>query len=226
MLVFVNAYTGGGHMVLTTGTHADGWRDRNYVVSYKTRTYGMYVVLELRAESSVSCEYCPLQTRRGTPAQGLTAKETVYHMRHAWRVLRAHRDWPKHPATQKPLAPYWSMDNVPYQAAVAREWSTGIRRDMDLPGSPWMVPAHSPDLHQVVEHALANTADAWKRVLQQRAAESRPYRNVREMEKDLRECFRTANPPQSIQANITKLLERTYRAIQEAGGGWPSKEFR
>ncbi len=69
---------------------------------------------------------------------------------------------------------YWSFDNAPvHKAAFAEEHRAWFEANM--PGTLLWPPAYSPDLHQVIEHAHANTMVAFNKwMLQQKV----PYASL------------------------------------------------
>jgi hypothetical protein len=86
-----------------------------------------------------------------------------------------------------------------------------------------MVPPYSPDLHQVVEHAIANTTTRWRRALLENARRRDVYASVQEWYEEVAACF--ADSSQSIAKNVAS-LDATYQEVIRLGGGWPIAKFR
>lgn len=121
--------------------------------------------------------------------------------------------------------PVWSLDNATVHTAAVQDWEECAA--MGIIGRAVFVPPYSPDLHQLIEHAHANTVRHFKEKLVVRNQEpGGPYKTVADMFRDIKASFEEVNTPVAIAANLKKLLEVTYPAVIELEGGWPPASKR
>jgi hypothetical protein len=165
-----------------------------------------------------------MQTKAGRVAKAPTAEEIRDILSQASAKLRDLQQDGKWPADWEPI---WSMDRVPIHRTAAKDWDHGQwRKDRQVMGTPLFVPTYSPDLHQVIEHVHANTVRAWKTDLLLEEPRKQEYENAVAMYKHLETTFYNSILPVSIQANVEKLLDRTYPEVLRLRGDWPTHEFR
>jgi len=124
------------------------------------------------------------------------------------------------------LEPIWSMDNAVIHHAAAQNWEGQWRKDAGIRGEVMFVPPYSPDLHQCIEHAHANTCRRWRQQLLIMARSKVPYNDVVDMFKDIEACFGVANTEASVAANVCKLVDTTYPEVIRLEGDWPTPAFR
>lgn len=136
------------------------------------------------------------------------------------------------PANQEPV---YSLDNVVVHRSAVRAWddATGWRKQAHVWGQLIMPPPYSPDLHQVVEHAIANMTTEFKNRMSGDLGGLVPAgRQERDVFKTVQDyflvqvqCFQDANPAQYIKKNCDK-LEKTYNEVIRLGGCYPAANLR
>lgn len=94
-----------------------------------------------------------------------------------------------------------------------------------IEGKVEWVPPWSPDLHQVIEHAHANTVMKFRAWLDAHAHE--PARSsVMEYVPEITDCFKAGNTQASIAAGVDKLQKVVYPEVITAKGGFIAKAHR
>jgi hypothetical protein len=157
-----------------------------------------------------------MQTKTGKTARGPPAEEIRDMLANICQALKNDELW------DQSWQPIFSFDNSPNHTSAVSKWhewapSRGVQ------GKALMVPPYSPDLHQVVEHAIANTTIRWRRVLLENARRRTVYANVQEWYEEVCACF--AGASNSIAKDVDK-LDDTYKEVIRLGGGWPIAKFR
>lgn len=132
--------------------------------------------------------------------------------------------WPKG------IQPMFSLDNVStHTSAVEKDrWQQpGSWWQNNLAGSQlFMPPPYSPDLHQVVEHAIANTSQAFQKLLWHEAVQQQTARaEVGDYEEMLQQAFKAACTPAAIRRNVD-LLPKVWAGVDSNGGDWAPRGLR
>ncbi len=117
--------------------------------------------------------------------------------------------------------PVFSLDNCPAHTAAVAGWGTWTPNTQVF-GKPLMVPPYSPDLHQVVEHAVGSMTARWRKQLVVNGDKGVVYASVQEWFKEMEVCF---HDPQTTQLNVAH-LPLTYQEVLRLEGGWPAPKFR
>jgi hypothetical protein len=94
-----------------------------------------------------------------------------------------------------------------------------------IEGRVHMVPAWSPDLHQVIEHAHGNTCRKFHEWLDDHHEED-PRSSVYKYVPVIEQCFSDGNPQTSILNNVKRLHEEVYDQVLEAEGDYIPMKFR
>jgi hypothetical protein len=94
-----------------------------------------------------------------------------------------------------------------------------------VPGLLHFPPPYSPDLHQVIEHAHANTVMRFREWLHKQGNKV-PHTNVMQYMDDVDRCFREGNPQESVHKNVSKLFEKVHAAVVEAKGDYIPHNLR
>lgn len=177
-----------------------------------------------------SCLRVRVQTMRGTWAKTPPTGEIRAVIKEAWREISTHPDWPKG------VEPVWSLDNVSVHNSALKGWDdpNGWRIRAGIQGTVMQPPSYSPDLHHVVEHAIANMTTGFKDMLFYGAMD--PTAQVALHAGQVRmptmdeffdmqcEAFFTSNTVQSIRDDVLGLPD-TYKAVIDVNGGWTNKIF-
>ncbi len=156
------------------------------------------------------------KTGKERSARAPPAEEITLVLQGLATVIEQQKALGKYPADWKPM---FSLDNASIHKTAARGWKDP-RAEIEF------VPAYSPDLHQVIEHAHANCVRHWRAKLMQYAQTGYEYPSIEAMSQDVLFSFIAANPASSIAANVKKLREHTYPAVIAAKGGDVSAGLR
>lgn len=125
----------------------------------------------------------------------------------------------------------WSLDNAAVHRSALRDWDDpdGWRAAAGVPGTIKSPPPWSPDLHQVIEHAHANTITEW--TSWQRAnvdvcarALAADTGGLSLLYEPIKQAFLRGNPRSSIVANVRRLTH-VYLLVLGAGGGYIPRRF-
>ena len=157
-----------------------------------------------------------MQTLGGKIAKGPTAEEMKGVIRKIWKDIRAH---PLFNQIKDQLL--WSWDNAPVHHAAMKDWgkATSWNKLEGIGGELLWVPPWSPDLHQVIEHAHANTVRNFRDWLDANAHE--PVKSsVMEYVDVIRKCFREGNTQAIVAAGVAKLQKVVYEEVIKAEGGY------
>ncbi len=125
----------------------------------------------------------------------------------------------------------WSLDNAAVHRSALRDWDDpdGWRATAGVPGFVLSPPLWSPDLHQVIEHAHANTITQWNKWQLEHAdvcaaALSSKTGGLPLLMEPIRQAFFRGNMRHSIAANV-KRLTHVYLLVLGAGGGYIPRRF-
>lgn len=133
------------------------------------------------------------------------------------------------------LDPIWSLDNVSVHNSALEDWdakaNVSWRKDRGIQGCVYRPPPFSPDLHQVVEHAIAQMANAFKhKLMSSLLARSEPSSSrvagfdalpsVESYFQEVCKCFQEANGGGAIAANC-KSMRDMYDAVIACNGDYP-----
>ena len=166
---------------------------------------------------------CRAQTLQGKVAQAPSGYEIRDLLKEVQQLVLANKEWP---AGRDPV---WSLDN----AAVHRwalempDWSkAGGWFRTNMRGNVWLPPPYSPDLHQVVEHAIANLCTQFNKLLWDEVEQHTSARpTVHGYAALIQQAFRTACNQQAINHNVMR-LPHVYDSVRSAKGEWAEKNLR
>ena len=159
-----------------------------------------------------------MQTKRNKVARSPPTEEIRDIFRVAWNDIKQ-RD-PEYAVRcergEQPI--YWSLDNAPVHKSAMEGWDdwNGWRVQAGIPGTVIWAPPYSPDLHQVIEHAHANTLRKFQGWLISNVHQ-KPFPQVLDYFDVIAQCFLDGNEPDSIEKNVAKLT-KVYERVIEAHG--------
>lgn len=123
---------------------------------------------------------------------------------------------------------WWSLDNAAVHRWALEGWGDagGWHATSGMKGHVWELPPYSPDLHQVVEHAIANLCrqfreELWGEVANRKA----PHATVHGYAELIQRAFSKACNQQAINHNVMR-LPHVYQSVQSARGEWAEKNLR
>lgn len=120
------------------------------------------------------------------------------------------------------------MDNAVVHKSAAKGWDTtgDWRESAGIKGPFFPPPPYSPDIHQVIEHAIANMSRHFKHELALRAMRRQErMMSMTEFFQLAVDCFRLGNSDAAIRANVDG-IEETFKAIVALNGDLPEKKLR
>lgn len=171
--------------------------------------------------------------RDGKLAVNPTGEEVRDVLKEVWEAIKESNVWP---AGQEPI---WSLDTCNVHKAALKDWWTPThqvpawRKHLGLEGDVKMPPPYSPDLHQVVEHAIANMTNHFNRRVQQALINQAAGKPAEELPNDMAgfkkwvdAAFHEGNQGCSIAKNCEKLGLKTYQAVIDRAGGFPPSRLR
>ena len=168
-----------------------------------------------------------LQTIKGKIAKAPTAEEIKDILTTIWEKVKNHPNWPEG------LGPCWSLDNAHVHKSALASWDhrNSWRHQRDIPGYVEKLPPYSPDIHQVVEHAIGNMVTRYRQKLMDYICSTDAvYRSKLPMDVPghfqlLEECFMAANAGNTIADNVAKLMDQVVDVIIRGEGMYPPKKY-
>jgi hypothetical protein len=158
-----------------------------------------------------------MQTKKGEPAKGCTAREFCEVMSQIQEEARS-RVLPSLMGSQQQQM-VWSFDNDRvHEAALAELRVRGLLTATNR--AP--LPPHSPDMHKVIEHCIGRLTSM---VLAELADTEAVQLSVAHWQARLEDMFFNNITAESIAKDVVSLAD-TYRAIIDVEGAWPAKAFR
>jgi hypothetical protein len=170
------------------------------------------------------------QTKAGNPAKAPTAQEIQDLVARIWIAIQQSPDLPefKKYVGDDCQNIVWSFDNARVHTSAFEEWgsqSTSWNVQQHIPGYVVFPPAYSPDLHQVIEHAHANTVRLFQNWLYEQRNVA-PASSVMSYMHAVDRCFKLGNPKESVCNNVKKLHAKVYDAVLANGGDYIPSALR
>lgn len=189
-----------------------------------------------------------MQTMAGEQAKTPPSSEIRDLIKRIWLRIKSEME-PEDPAEReaqiragkkgwrwpKGLEPVYSLDNAAVHVAAVQGWDDpdGWRIKAGIKGRLHMVPDYSPDLHQVIEHAIGNMSKSFHDavaygLLGRLCGESGRRENLANMLDFMwlqKWCYQYANGGAAIAENCYRLLD-TYLEVVKHGGDWPRHGLR
>lgn len=164
-----------------------------------------------------------LQTKAGNEARAPTGEEIKDLLRDLSSKLLQPNVWP--PTLGPPL---YSMDNASIHHTAVDGWEEKDNwwQQEKMFGSPTFVPAHSPDLHQVPEHAHARIVHHFQHQLWLEGIAHKTARNsVMEYMELINQAFEATCTPAIISDDVSRLA-KVYEAVVDNQGDWAPRGLR
>lgn len=160
-----------------------------------------------------------MQTMRGKWAKNPTTEEIKDVLTAIWEVIKNHPEYKK-----DPFKLVWSLDNVAVHKLAVQHWDHHKcwRVQRGIKGVLKQPPPYSPDLHQVVEHAIGDFTSKFKAEVADSMLHHKPLpRDVNGWVQFAEDVFKGVVDAPSVRANIAKLKRETYPAVIQDGGVYP-----
>uniref|UniRef100_A0A7S0RG60 Uncharacterized protein n=1 Tax=Chlamydomonas leiostraca TaxID=1034604 RepID=A0A7S0RG60_9CHLO len=217
-----------------------------FFIAFTTGTHGHY----LKSNTPNKMHYWGLgyKTMAGEQAKTPPSSEIRDLIKRIWLRIKSEME-PEDPAEReaqiragkkgwrwpKGLEPVYSLDNAAVHVAAVQGWDDpdGWRIKAGIKGRLHMVPDYSPDLHQVIEHAIGNMSKSFHDavaygLLGRLCGESGRRENLANMLDFMwlqKWCYQYANGGAAIAENCYRLLD-TYLEVVKHGGDWPRHGLR
>lgn len=179
---------------------------------------------------------CHLQTLEGKDAKSPPTEEIRCMLVEVSKKIMSKPLWKE---TFGDKLPIYSLDNAAVHTSawegwvgkLEPSWAQADEGGMKHPrGKLLPVPPTSPDLHQAVEHTIANMTHLFKvgllKAVMEGDTELSAFATRQDFVNLLQEAFEFAARPKSIAANVRTLHEKVYKRVIELGGKWPEAELR
>lgn len=160
-------------------------------------------------------------------------RDIIYH---AWLKVKAAKEkgqWPKDKEGND-IPVTWSLDNCTVHKSAVEDWDVkgGWRLERGIEGKVHMPPDYSPDLHQIIEHAIGNMSRAFKKQLHLGCQGKLGWEEgqsecmgVDGYFKLMADCFRDSNGNDAIMHNCLR-MQQVYNRVIELGGEYPERKWR
>ena len=182
---------------------------------------------------------CHLQTLEGKDAKSPPTQEIRDMLVEVSKKIMSNPLWKETFGDQLPI---YSLDNAAVHSKAWEGW-IGLKDSEEISwaqadaggmkhpqGTVCPVPPNSPDLHQVVEHTIANTTRLFKAGLLSAVmagdVELSAFATRQDFVNLLQKAFEKAAKPESIAANVRTLHEKVYKRVIELEGKWPEAGLR
>ena len=141
--------------------------------------------------------------------------------------MQKHPEW-----TARNQGIIWSLDNARAHAAALKGHNKKKSwQDQGMKGTVHLPPPYSPDIHQVVEHAIGNLSRELKEQFLQRAIRREgAYKDMKEVFELAQGIFKRVCSPKEpgginpILANV-KRMKQVYEKIVEVDGGYIARSL-